>query len=264
MRVFLIVLAAVAAVHIISMLTLDRRVQYTERKYVSARVTAALNGYRIAFVTDTHDANEDTLRRIAEEIKSRGANVVLLGGDMANAAGDYPVVAALAGVAADGLYGVDGNHDKAKKLGEEMARRCATLLQNSGVTLRDGLYLAGAEDGYRGVPDPAKAMAGAKPEDFKLFLCHNPDASMEREVSRADLMLCGHTHGGHATIFGLWSPPLTLTKHVSKYGQRFMGGFAKNEGGTDVYVSRGVGYHHSVPRVFARPEVAFITLRAAK
>lgn len=265
MKIFLIALAAVAAIHIISMLTLDKRVQYTEREYISSRVTPALDGYRIALVTDTHAAKREMLDSIAAEIASRGADIVLLGGDLKDEAGGYPVVAALGGApAADGVFGVDGNHDRAEKLSAAMRENGVTMLQNSGVELRSGLYLAGTEDVYRGKPDAARALEGAQPDDFALLLCHNPDVSMEQDVSRADLMLCGHTHGGHATIFGLWSPPLTLTKHVSKYGQRFMGGFAKNDAGTDLYVSRGVGYHHSVPRVFARPEVAFITLRAPK
>lgn len=264
-KVVLIVLAVIAAIHIISMLTLDRRVQYTESEYTSPRVPDALDGYRIALVADTHAAKRELLEGIAAEISARGADVVLLGGDIADGEGGYPAVSVLGGVkAADGVFGVDGNHDRAEKLLAVMRENGVKLLANSGVELKTGMYLAGVEDVYRGTPDPARAMAGAAPQDFVLLLCHNPDISMERDVSRADLMLCGHTHGGHATIFGLWSPPLTLTKHVSKYGQRFMGGFAKNESGTDVYVSRGVGYHHSVPRVFARPEVAFITLRQPK
>lgn len=166
--------------------------------------------------------------------------------------------------ATDGIYGVDGNHDNRKVLFDTMREYGIVPLDNSGVRLRDGLYLGGVQDLWKGKPEVQAAMADAEQDDFKLLLCHNPDVSMKQDTSGADLMLSGHTHGGQATLFGLWAPMLTLpfSWPVSEYGQYFMGGWNKGAYGTDIYVSRGVEPSLArYARVFSPPEVVLLTLK---
>lgn len=247
---------AICLIHLASALTLDRKIQYLELSYPSPKIGEALEGYRVAFLTDIHRTSQDTLRGIVAQLNERGVDLVLFGGDF-SAAGLSSALEILSEIhAPDGFYGVEGNHDNAALLSQAMGRHDMTLLENRGVHIREGLYLAGLEDLWNRDPDVEQALAGAGEDDFVLLACHNPDASMEQDYARVDLALSGHVHGGEVTFFGLWGPAMPL---VSSYGQRFRQGMCASAAGTDVFVSHGVG-SHSPLRVFARPQVILLTL----
>jgi len=55
-------------IHIVSAFTLDRQIQYLEVSYPSSRVSEALDGYVIAFVTDTHSLTTEELREVVDRI----------------------------------------------------------------------------------------------------------------------------------------------------------------------------------------------------
>jgi predicted MPP superfamily phosphohydrolase len=135
-------------------------------------------------------------------------------------------------------------------------------LGNEGLLVRQNLYLSGVEDLRRGHPDIAKATAGATPDDFVLLVTHNPDTLLLQENNRVDVALGGHTHGGQITFLGLWAPAMTFIRHVSRYGQKLRSGWVSTDGGTDLYIGNGLGNHFCIPRVFARPQVIFLTLRS--
>ena len=255
----------VVLVHTLSALTLDSRIQYLEVTYSSDKVSPQLDGYLIAFVTDTHALPADELTAMTEEINRFAPDLLVLGGDFPSA-GDAPFRAMeiLAQVKApDGIYGVEGNHDDYQVLFEAMERVGIQPLSNSGVSPRATLYLAGVEDLWNRTADIEAAVQGAGEDDFVLLLAHNPDVTMEQDTSRVNLTLSGHTHGGQITLFGLWAPALSLTDEITAHGQRFHSGWATSRDGSDVFVSNGAGTFHNVPRVFARPQVILITLAHA-
>jgi len=87
-----------------------------------------------------------------------------------------------------------------------------------------------------------------------------PSITMVQDTTECDLILCGHTHGGQVTLFGIWAPYLTMKRSITGYGQRFMSGFSESKDGVPVYVSNGTG--EFFPRVFARPQVIIFTFYA--
>ena len=141
-----------------------------------------------------------------------------------------------------------------------MEKHEITSLSNSGIPVREHLFVAGVEDLWNRSPNIAKATEGAGKSDFVLLLSHNPDVTMKQSTTHVDLVLSGHTHGGYATLFGFLAPALAWSDSITEYGQRFMSGWAKSRDGVDVFVSNGAGYLTVLPRVFARPQVIFITL----
>lgn len=255
----------VVLVHTLSSLTLDSRIQYLQVTYTSERVSPQLDGYLIAFVTDTHAMPADELAAMAETINGFSPDLLVLGGDFPSAGnGPYRSMEILSQVnATDGIYGVEGNHDDYKVLFEAMERVGIQPLSNSGVSPRATLYLAGVEDLWNRTPDINAAIQGSGEDDFVLLLAHNPDVTMVQDTSRVNLTLSGHTHGGQITLFGLWAPALTLTDEITSYGQQFHSGWATSKDGSDVFVSNGAGTFRNVPRVFARPQVILITLAHA-
>lgn len=200
------------------------------------------------------------LVELVVEISGQKPDLVLLGGDYADERllmkEQIRILGRLRAV--DGVYGVDGNHDARCHLAQAMMQAGIPMLCNRGIALREGLYLAGVEDYRRGFPDVSLAIRDARPEDCIVLVSHNPDVAMEQDVSKVSLMLSGHTHGGQISLYGKYAPAMHL---VSRYGQKFISGMVK-AGGTSVYVSRGAGSHDGIPRLFAPPEITFITLKA--
>ena len=244
----------IALIHAVHAVTLDRIIVYNEVPFYSERVPAELDGYRIAFVTDTHSISKARLRGVVEALNERQVDLLVLGGDFARteAATRRSLELLSQVVTTDGIFGVEGNHDRYRKLFRAMEANGIVPLSNSGLYIRENFYLAGVEDH----PDIATAIAGAGPDSFRLLVSHHPDVTMRQDTLGVDLVLSGHTHGGQVTFFGLWAPALPF---VTRYADRFNQGWAESRDETPVYVSRGVGEY--TPRVFARPEVVLITLR---
>lgn len=249
----------IGGVHVISALTLDRIVKYTETSFASPKIKPELDGYVIAFITDTHYASPEKLMQIVERINVRNVDLLLLGGDYVWHGSDE-VMRILSGVKTkDGVYGVEGNHDSFHDLMRTMPKYGFTLLADEGLHIKPGFYLggitfAGKNNSY---PNIKRALAQAQPTDFVLLLTHTPDSVEIQNSSKADLSLAGHTHGGQVTLFGLWGPALN---HVTAYGHKFMAGWAETSHGSKIFISRGIGVSGAI-RVFARPQVVFLTLR---
>ena len=242
-------------IQVISALTFDRMIEYKEISYRSPALPAEMDGYTIAFLSDIHNTPLERLRTIADRVNRREADLLLLGGDF-KMAEIGPILDIIQTIEPrDGIFGVYGNHDEPRALEAAMSARGMTLLENSGLHLHQGFYLAGLRDFIIGQPDLNAALAGAGECDFILLLTHNPDATMGSGFEQVNLSLAGHTHGGEVTLLGLWAPALPL---VSRYGQRFRGGFAKSAADTDVFVSHGIGQH--LFRMMSRPQVIFLTL----
>lgn len=259
------ILWAVVLIHSISAVTVDKNIQYLELSYSSESVAPSLDGYTVAFITDTHSLPADELRVVAERVNEYSPDLLLLGGDFPSM-GQAPQrsMEILSQVETpDGIYGVEGNHDNYIQLFAAMESSGITPLSNSGVRINDDLYLGGVEDLWNRMPDIDKAIDGAEDDDFVLLVAHNPDITMQQDTTAVDLILSGHTHGGQVTFLGLFAPALAMTTDISDYGQYFMSGWAKSADNTDVFVSNGTGYLTSVPRVFARPQVVLITLHSA-
>ena len=261
-KIFKIIFKMIS-LHFLSALTLDRSTEHKVINYGSGKIKKSLEGYTIVFLTDLHEYSHARLRRLVSEINRRKVNLVILGGDYSEKYDVKIYMNILSELkAADGIYGVEGNHDNYDELRSAMQASGITFLANDGRHIRDNLYLAGIRDLRKYRPDIKKAVKGSKKGDFVLLTAHNPDITMKKDLSGIDLVLSGHTHGGEITFLGLWAPALYF---VSDYGQRFREGFCKSKQGTDVFVSHGVGRSSSgLFRMFSRPQVIYLKLSNIK
>jgi hypothetical protein len=129
------------------------------------------------------------------------------------------------------------------------------VLVNAHTALeRDGqrLYLAGVDDLLYGKPDLGAALRGVPEGACAIVLCHVPDIIYDERAQRADLALAGHTHGGQV----LWSNKLITN---CKYERDHPHGLYR-EGGTQIYVTSGVGVTWPPVRLGVRPEVVVVKL----
>ena len=259
-----LIIALIPALHIAHGLTLDKIIHYTEIEFSSENWQSDLDGYRIAFITDMHTISHGNMEKVVAELNKRNVDLLLLGGDFSFHGDHYrgTMKEIARATTTDGIYGVEGNHDDYKLLFAEMERYGIVPLDNNGVEIRNGFYLAGVHDLWNRNPDIETASASADAGDFVLLISHNPDVSMVQSTAGVDLILSGHTHGGQITFFGI---PLYLFRgSITNYGMRFANGFAESKDGIPVFTSSGIGDYYTVPRIFSRPEVVIFTMRNTK
>jgi hypothetical protein len=252
----------VPAIHIAHGLTLGRIVRYLEIPFYSENLPSELNGYRVAFMADKHTISDEKMGKVVAKLNEKNLDLLILGGDFYMDFGHYQgTIRQLAKtITTDGIFGVEGNHDDYKQLFAAKRQHGITPLDNSGVHIREGFYLAGVRDLWLRAPAPniEKAVADADANDFILLVTHNPDVTMSQRTDGIDLILAGHTHGGQIAFFGI---PLYLYRgSITRYGARFSNGFAHSADGVPVFTTSGVGDYFDAPRIFARPEVVIFTM----
>lgn len=240
-------------------------IEITKHEVFVDDLPEAFDGYRIAFLTDTHVARvirPHFYEEVVAQTNRFEPDVILLGGDFVTWHRHIPLMAEtlVAGlVARDGIFAVLGNHDYwagGADVRKAMSERGVQFIINRSAVLRRGsaeLPLVGIDEVYRGEPDLDAAFAGLR-WGPRIVLTHHPDLTMDMAGRRADLMLCGHTHGGQIRFpfFGAVVVP-------SRYETRFASGFHRVNN-VLMYVSRGIG---AIPplRILCRPEIATFVLR---
>jgi predicted MPP superfamily phosphohydrolase len=170
-----------------------------------------------------------------------------------------------------GVWAVPGNHDRAHEdpfkcleappediiaLRKLLAERGIRLLANCSERMAvDGaeIAIAGSDDYAFGRDDVGAALAETEGADLVILLGHTPDLLDDRDAGAADLVLCGHTHGGQIQLPGIGAPWAPVWRD-----RRRASGLLKADGQL-VYVSRGVA-SATRARFLCAPEVAVLTL----
>lgn len=126
------------------------------------------------------------------------------------------------------------------------------LLVNQNVLVRPDVALIGLDDPYSGTARPDAAMAGVPKGVYTIALFHSPKY-LDVMAGRVDLALAGHTHGGQVRI--PYVRPVWLPRGCGRY----IAGWYE-EGGTKMYVTRGLGTSILPVRFLCRPELTFLTI----
>ena len=240
--------------------------------------SAKLNGHtplRLLHITDLHvernTAREERLLQLVEELAPDG---VVLTGDYLNLAYVYDadaqtdaraVLTRLCDLTGGPVYAITGSPPVDRTdvvpqvfdgipivwLQDEVAEVCI-----NGHTIR----IAGVRCTRERQRDASRLrhLLGSSPAHaFTLLLYHSPDLMPEASDLGIDLYLCGHTHGGQVRV-----PLFGAIITSSDFGKRYeMGQYV--EGGTTLYVSRGLGMEgYGAPRArfLAPPEIVLWTL----
>jgi predicted MPP superfamily phosphohydrolase len=244
-------------------------IEVTKHDVFIEHLPESFDGYRIAFLTDTHVApimRPAFYREAVAQVARFDPDLVLLGGDFVSRNRDIKLMTELllTGLTArDGVYAVLGNHDywsRGDEVQSAMEACGVVFLTNRNVSIRRGidrLQLLGIDEIYRGTPDVGAAFHNLDPACTTLAVSHHPDVIDQLEGRVVDLLVCGHTHGGQIRLpfFGAIVVP-------SAHEDEFASGFHR-VGNVLMYVSRGLG---SIPplRILCRPEVATFVLRRGR
>lgn len=255
----------------------NKALEVNEITIASSRIPSAFSGFRIAQVSDLHNAEfgEDnaTLLKMLSECNP---DIIVITGDLVDANHtDIDVALSFAEEAVwiAPTYYVTGNHEASisqydiLKSGLETAG--VIILEDESVYLeRDGetIVLLGLEDPnatikgdlFGEVPAMINTQLSrlvSEETEYTVLLSHRPELFETYVSSGIDLVLSGHAHGGQFRlpfVGGLIAPNQGL---FPKYDA---GLYA--EGNTNMVVSRGIGNSIIPIRFNNRPEIVLIEL----
>lgn len=241
----------------------------------SSKLPDAFDGFRIAQVSDLHNAEfgEDNAG-LLDMLRKAEPDIIVITGDLVDSRNTDIGIALR--FAEDTMqiapcYYVTGNHEaripeyKALKTG--LASAGVVVLENQRMELaRNGetIALIGVDDpsfqtDYL-LGDSAAVMSGALKEltendAYTILLSHRPELFETYVASGVDLVFTGHAHGGQFRlpfIGGVIAPNQGL---FPKYDS----GLYTN-GSTNMLVSRGIGNSIIPIRFNNRPEIIVVTL----
>lgn len=251
-----------------SALTEPFRLTVEHHKIFLRRLPRIFDGLRVVQLSDIHHSpftSREQIERAVATANSLQPDIVALTGDYISKEREYAAPCAeLMGRlrARHGVYAVLGNHDHwtdAALITDLFRAEGITVLVNQGMRFeKDGatFWLAGVDDTMVGLEDLPLALAGARADELKLLLAHNPIILRRAARAGVDLVLSGHTHGGQ----------VTLRSERSASGRprrRLLKGLA-NQGETQIYVTRGLGTVVLPVRFGCPPEVSLLELRCAE
>lgn len=265
--------AAAVALGLYATLLEPRRLVVRRRVLAPAAWPRALDGLRVALVSDLHagapHVRRDRVVRVAARVRREQADLALLLGDFVDPEVllgteiDPAVVAPpLAGLGARlGTFAVLGNHDwlhQAERVREALLRAAIPVLENDAREVPGApapLWVAGVADERRRSADVPAALLRVPAGAAVLLASHDPDV-FPRVPARVALTLAGHTHGGQVNV------PLVRARVIpSRYGTRYRDGLVV-EDGRHLYVTAGVGTSALPVRLLKPPEVVILTLRS--
>ena len=257
-------------------------------RYVIAddNLPAAFSGFRIAHVTDLHDAEFGADNAVLVELVEEAApDIIIITGDFVDShrvTVDRSLRFAEKAVELAPTYYVSGNHEalladavpsEYRRLMDGLRELGVFVLEDQKLTLeRDGeeIALLGLKDPLFTLPsaDTSAEIAYASrilesllegETRYTVLLSHRPELFDAYVAAGIDIAFCGHAHGGQVRlpfIGGLYAPNQGL--------------FPKYDGGlyqrdkTSMVVSRGLG-NSSIPvRINNRPELVLTELRRSE
>jgi uncharacterized protein len=249
--------------NLVHALGLTPRVRTLKHSVASGRWPRSVRPLRVAFASDLHagpTTHPTLLDEAFDALAAAKPDVLLLGGDYVFLSGEHieELLPRIARVPAPcGKFGVLGNHDlwaDDRAVTRALERVDVRVLVNERISLPppfDHVSLTGLDDPWTGTRD-ATPLDGAG--DIRLVLAHAPEALLVIGDRPFDLLLCGHTHGGHIALPG--GIPIVS---VGPLCRRYPHG-RHDVAGRTVVVSRGIGATESALRLNADPDVVVVEL----
>ena len=268
----LIVVALIAA--FCAFIIKDSRDELEISRYevASSKLSESFDGFTIVQLSDLHGAQfgEDGTE-LVDKVRELAPDIIALTGDFVTDEGDLEAEEKLAPRLTEicPVYFVSGNHE----FGSGLAAAVRNIMESAGVKYlsneyltisrgEDHILLGGVEDpnAYADMLTPeelAQKMNEASPSAFKILLGHRNYWMEKYPELPVDLVLCGHAHGGLVRIPGVGGL-IGTDRHL--FPDFVDGEF--NNGNYTMIVSRGLGNSVPLPRIFNRPEIVCVTLRA--
>ena len=212
------------------------------------------NSLRIVALADSHlgvTLDKDSFAYQCERIQKTNPDLVVLVGDFVDdestkedMVGSIKALSELK--TTYGVYFTYGNHDRgyyaagyrnfsAEDLENELIKNNIHILRDDTLLLDDTFYLTGRLDKWvdKNRLPASDLTANTDPDKFHLMLDHQPNDFKNEAATNVDMVICGHTHGGHIFPTGTLSQWLGFGKVDLLYG-------TKHLQNTDFIVTSGI------------------------
>jgi len=246
------------------------RLKVTRVEVVLPHLPSAMDGFRIAQISDLHLEPFTKPRHIQATVdvcNSLAPDLVAMTGDfVTNHARSAGLLAELLVrlQAPCGVFACLGNHDfwsDHTAVERALKERHVGVLRNETRRIHTGggtLHLAGMDSRYVSQPRLHSTLSDWKPKQPLVMLMHEPDVADDLAAAGVEtLQLSGHTHGGQLRFMG--RPPPNYRR--ARWGKKYLAG-RYNVGPVQLYVNRGIGCVGVPVRIMCPPEITEITLRS--
>ena len=275
----LALLALILAVLIIWTVCGNTALEVNEYEIVSDGIPQNFEGFRIAHVSDLHNAEfGEGNEKLIQLLSQTDPDIIVVTGDLIDSRQTDIEIAlefARQSIKISPVYYVSGNHEARVREYEELKMGLTDVgvivLENQQVQIiREGesITLIGLDDpSFRtdylfgdaeSVIKQAIADLQNESDDYRILLSHRPELFDIYVDSGVDLVFSGHAHGGQfhlPFIGGLVAPNQGF---FPKYDAGLF-----SEGSTTMIVSRGVGNSIIPIRFNNRPEIVVAELKPA-
>ncbi len=276
-----IIILAVVAVILLSLVVwtvwCNKAPELNSYTIISDELPKAFEGYRIAHVSDLHNAvmGKDN-KKVLDMLREARPDIIAITGDIIDSRNTDIEIALFftkAAMAIAPCYYVTGNHEARvsdyNRLKQGMIEQGVVVLEDERIELvncGEAITLIGVNDPsfqtdyFSGdseaiMKNKLQELSNAENE-FTILLSHRPEMFEMYADSNINLILSGHAHGGQFRlpfVGGLVAPNQGL---FPKYDA---GLFVKEK--TNMIVSRGIGNSIVPFRFNNRPEVVLIELK---
>lgn len=281
-RTFLLSLLGMLGLGVAGAAWANAALETTRVEVASPRLPAAFDGFRVAHVSDLHNAQFGPENRsLLQAIRAARPDLVAVTGDLVDchrADMDVAVRFVRRARAIAPVYCVSGNHEMVLSARDpDLYARYEARLEGAGACVLRGasvvveragerIVLAGVDDPNRyASPSSPAAQRGSMrlqlagletdPSAFVLLLTHRPEQFSAYCDAGIDLALAGHAHGGQFRlpfVGGLLAPG-------QGWFPRYDAGLF-TQGSCNMVVSRGLGNSSFPFRLNNRPEVVLVDL----
>lgn len=241
-------------------------------------IPSEFDGFTIAHVSDLHNKEFGPQQEdIAEKVKSISPDMIVITGDLVDRR-NYNLEVAMdfveKALEIAPVYYVSGNHEawsgKYELIKSRLTAAGVIVLDNEKAELKKG----GSSIQILGLYDPdfltsdyfegtdtsvmeAQLREWSADDGYKILLSHRPELFDLYGENSMDLVFSGHAHGGQFRIPGIGGFIAPDQGFFPKYcGGRY------DEDGTCMFVSRGLGNSVIPARLFNRPEIITVVLKA--
>ena len=246
-----------------------------EIKITNDKIPQSFEGFRIAQVSDLHNAElgKDN-NKLIEKLNECEPDIIVLTGDLIDSNHTNLEVAlsfAQKAVKIAPCYFVTGNHEawvgsQYEELKTSLENAGVTVLQDEAIELNYGdecIQLIGLNDPDFSERDSflSESILETKLSEinisngFTILLSHRPEHFNVYQNKNIDLVLSGHAHGGQFRLPFLGG---VIAPNQGLFPKYDAGTYTEN--GTTMIVSRGIGNSIIPFRVNNRPEIVLVEL----
>ena len=274
MKVFIIIIVFILVVFIFSIWQ-NNSIVISNFDYKSSKVPKEFNDFKIVQISDLHNkVFGEEQDKLLEKVEGLSPDIIVITGDLVDRR-RYNLEKSMyfidKAVKLAPVYYISGNHEawsgKYSEVKEKLINTGVHVIDDEKIEIKKNNssinLFAFITSSYREKTDTSiveeNLMNWSREKGLKILLSHRPELFDLYSSYNMNIVFSGHAHGGQIRlpfIGGIIAP------NQGFFPKYTSGSYSDNE--TTMFVSRGLGNSAFPVRVFNRPEIISVTLKASE